>query len=211
MKNEAKAAACLVGSLFLLVGCGGDLRDINQTFTSRSWTHHVAFGTYSVPAGRRLVYAVYREGASAAEQQAPQPSGRSGYADICAEPPPDAVDAYADAVVSSAKGSASTYSGGATFGQARASSSVLGLYRSQGLQFLRDQQTSLCLDVIQGRITAKEYLEERRTIRMDAVGLIEKEMEALKVAASRQPVVVTGATLSDIRQQNDAAAHSAAR
>ncbi len=116
---------------------------------------------------------------------------------VCAEPPPDAVEAYANALSAAIKGV--PVSGGGTLGADVARSFATEaspiLYRTQGLQLLRDSQYHLCTMYLNGVINEDQYRHFFSSIVYNATWLIDREMPALAVAAARTPVVV-GPTVS---------------
>jgi hypothetical protein len=115
---------------------------------------------------------------------------------VCAEAPPDAVDAYANAIAGKADANVSypnsiTAGGSVSLGQSFAVSSGLGLYRSQGLQVLRDQSFGLCVLLAQGIITGSQWATEHAAVLKAAKELIEKEEPAILEAAKRPALVVS--------------------
>jgi hypothetical protein len=139
------------------------------------------YGVMSTTAGRRSIFIGYKD-----------PKGRPfNRAAICAEPPPDAIDALANAITVSASGGDGVNSAQAHFANSLAVSSALGLYRSQGLQLLRDQTFQLCIRAMITEMNIKDWEHLQGSLVTSAVALIEKEMPAIQAAAAKQAVVVT--------------------
>lgn len=138
------------------------------------------YTTLSTSAGRRTILV----------QQALN-GGQSAL--VCAEPPPDALESYANAVALAAHGAASAQGGpmaGAEFGRNFATSAAPMLYRSQGLQMIRDIQFSLCMMRINGFIDDQRYVSLMQRIVLEAAPLIRAEIPAIEKAANRASVVV---------------------
>src|SRR5690349_16432011 len=115
----------------LLSACG------NSPFTARAsnpvivdyqagdWTSMGPFryGIISTTAGRRSIFIDYNQRDNNGNATGPK---------VCAEPPPDAIDAYANALAVSGKGGEGPVNAEAKLERTLAVSSGLGLYRSQG-------------------------------------------------------------------------------
>jgi hypothetical protein len=164
---------CSAMALFALTGCGTQLltnRAANPVITdyqSKSWFEPASYGVLSTTADRRSIFMYYKKGE-------PDPK-------LCAEAPPDAIDAFTSAVQSSLKGSSpSGISAQAELGNTIQLSSALGLYRSQGLQLLRDRSFALCIAWIQGQIrTNEDWKAMIDNAEKDAVSLIKLECRPL--------------------------------
>ncbi|WP_157033558.1 hypothetical protein [Belnapia moabensis] len=135
------------------------------------------YETVSTDAARRTIFIQYRRGGTRADF-------------VCAEPPPDALQAYTNALAAAVKG------GGAesvalelkrTFG----TNAAPMLYRSQGLQFLRDQVFNACLMMMNGVIDAPTYRALLPKLLEASVDLIKNEQQAVQIAAGRQPAALT--------------------
>lgn len=155
-----------------------------EDYVSRRSFGDPAFGMLSGSATRRTILVEF-------------PADKQTRHRICAEPPPDAVEAYANALSAAIKGV--PVSGGGTLGADAARSFATEaspiLYRTQGLQLLRDSQYHLCTMHLNGVINEDEYRRFFASIVYNATWLIDREMPALAVAAARTPVVV-GPTVS---------------
>ncbi|UFN49829.1 hypothetical protein LPC08_04065 [Roseomonas sp. OT10] len=112
-----------------------------------------------------------------------QPAGS-----FCAEPPPDAAEAVASRIatsfeatgtVNAAAGESGNVQGAGSYERALATAVMAMTRRSQGLQFARDQTTSVCQDYLNGRIGREEYLRLRREIIAASVPLIKAEIDKL--------------------------------
>lgn len=171
----------------LLAGCGGSMwtdRATNPVIIDQSnpgWLNPGYYGVLSTTAGRRSIFVAYRD-----------PTGKLlEKPTICAEPPPDAIDAYTNALglaASSGKGSAGSPE--LDIQRTLAVSSALGLYRSQGLQLLRDQEFQLCIMHLSKIIDDTQYLCMYQQMVEVAAGLITREMGAIEIAAGRSGAVV---------------------
>lgn len=138
-----------------------------------------AFGMLSTAATRRTILVEF-----------PRTQGPPNR--VCAEPPPDAIEAYANALSAGLKGV--PVGGGGTLGADVARSFATEaspiLYRTQGLQLLRDSQYHLCTMLLNDVINEEQYRHSFPSIVYDATWLIDREMPALAVPAARTPVVV---------------------
>ena len=113
----------------------------------------------------------------------------------CAEAPPDALEAVAEANRGAISVPTQTpFQAG--LDRSFAVSAAPLLSRSQGLQFARDQMSSLCQLRLSRIITNEDVVREMRTIREQAVSLITAEMPALTEAAKRPAVTVVAPTVS---------------
>lgn len=140
------------------------------------------YGVISTTAGRRSIFIGYKN---------PDGSLLKRPA-ICAEPPPDAIDALANAITISAagKGGGASPEVQAQLANSIAVSSALGLYRSQGLQFLRDQTFQLCIRAMVVNMDPEEWKTEQAALINAALPLIKVEMPAIETAANRWSNVV---------------------
>jgi len=155
-----------------------------EDYVSRRSNGDPAYGMLSGSATRRTILVEF-------------PSDETKVHRVCAEPPPDAVEAYANALSAAVKGV--PVGGGAGLGAEVARSFATEaspmLYRSQGLQMLRDSQYHLCTMFLNGVITRDQYRQLFVNILYNSTWLMDREMPALAVAAARTPVVV-GPTVS---------------
>jgi len=156
-----------------ITGRRGRPQGIMEAITGRSKT----VGILHLNAGRRLVI-------SPAD---PDPVTSRHF--VCAEPPPDALEAVSNSlrVAASATGEAPAR---AEFERAFAVSSGALLYRSQGLQMLRDGMSHLCMMRMNGAINDRQYLAELQALRNLAAPIIMAEIPAITAAAARAPVTV---------------------
>ena len=76
-----------------------------------------------------------------------------------------------------------------------ASSSALGLYRSQGLQMLRDQTFLLCIMLEQEQITLDQWKDHYRDIRREAFQWLKAEIPVMR-ASRATPSANVAAPLS---------------
>jgi hypothetical protein len=108
----------------------------------------------------------------------------SGIGVVCAEPPPDVSEAFAKTMAAelSARG---IPGGGAGMAEGKAGvattiATAVGplLYRSQSLQFLRDQTYMLCLDYFNGIVKSdNEYMETKQQLIHVFEGLLKQEID----------------------------------
>jgi hypothetical protein len=140
------------------------------------------YGVISTTAGRRSIFIGYKDSSG-------HPLDRPA---ICAEPPPDAIDALANAftISASGKGTAVNPEAQAQLANSIAVSSALGLYRSQGLQLLRDQTFQLCIRAMVVHMDPNEWKTEQAALIDAALKLISAEMPAIATAAERWSNVV---------------------
>jgi hypothetical protein len=117
------------------------------------------------------------------------PDARTGRHFTCAEPPPDAIEAVSDSLRAEGAGSGASPAR-VEFERGFAVSSGALLYRSQGLQMLRDGLAHLCNMRMNGVITDAEYLGELRAFRGAAERAIIAEVPAVIEAAKRPPLTV---------------------
>ena len=136
------------------------------------------YSVLSTTGGRRSIFVRYRR------------DGVEPF--VCAEAPPDAIDAYANSLSLSAQGSApSGPSAGLSFAQAFGVNSGLGLHRSQGLQYLRDQSFALCMMLLQDRISPRDWQRMHDEAAARAERLIAQEIPGINAAAAKSPIIVT--------------------
>ncbi|HEY0834786.1 MAG TPA: hypothetical protein VGE72_12835 [Azospirillum sp.] len=118
-------------------------------------------------------------------------SGLNPKGAFCAEPPPDAGEAIASSLEISAllKGP-NALTGGTDASEAKAdfarsiSTALLALTRrSQGLQWARDLNASLCIDYLNSRINPQEYLVLKRRVMERSAELIKDELPVLEKIA----------------------------
>lgn len=123
---------------------------IQDTFDHWPWPFTArAVNTFSTTASRRVVIVSvnHRNSAMGVEDLL-----------ICAEPPPDIGEAFASALASELKAAVKEPKSGITgelsgqYGRAVSTQIAPLLYRTQGLQFLRDGLHSLCIDKMNGWI-----------------------------------------------------------
>lgn len=170
----------LFSVVFLLSGCGLELFSIPATNPTREMnitSSSVPFGPkvatlVAVTAGRRLV-----------TTSAQQDSKTHTYM-TCAEAPPDAADAFAEA---SRGNLAATGQAPVQIEAARgfAVSSGQIFTRSQGIQFGRDWAAQLCRDRMNGTVSDADYQRELRQIRAAAERIIIAEMPAIIAMAKK--------------------------
>jgi hypothetical protein len=190
MNTQVVRALASAGLCINLAGCGISALStrasnpvIDHIVTEGGYlTGKPLYGVISTTAGRRSTFIKYNV---------------NGGSDVCSEAPPDAIDAYSNALSTAVQGkAASGPSAEASFANSFGVSSGLGLYRSQGLQYLRDQSFSLCLMLINGHIDTQQWID----LHEDAVNrtetLIRLEMPAIEAAASRPPLIVTAPNVS---------------
>ncbi len=139
-----------------------------------------AYTTLSMNAGRRTILVQYRS------------LDNDGRPRICAEAPPDALEAYANAAAIAARGSAGASGGslGAELGRNLGTSAAPLLYRTQGLQMLRDLQFTLCIIRLNGTITDQQYLSTIDKFIPQAIALVRAEIPAIVESAKRAPVTI---------------------
>lgn len=144
-----------------------------------------SFTTLSMNAGRRTVLVQL------------QPLG-GGPPRVCAEAPPDALEAYANAAALATRGSAGPSGGslGAEFGRSFGTSATPLLYRTQGLQMIRDLQFTLCVMRLNGTITDQQYLLTLERFIPPAMQLVYDEIPAIVKAAERQSTTVVAPTVT---------------
>lgn len=188
-RSVARRIAPFVSLLppLLVAGCGTSI------FATRATDPVVIDGFYgnvqtpyyevvSTTAGRRSIFVQFRN-----------PDGtRVDKPHICSEPPPDAVDALANSLTLSAKGGAGGSNGpqgSVDFSHYYDVASQLGLYRSQGLQFLRDQTFQLCLRAIMTTMSPSDWAQQQQSLISTAETLIEKEMPAIAAAKNAATTV----------------------
>jgi hypothetical protein len=107
---------------------------------------------------------------------------------FCAEPPPDAAGQFAAILAAEAKGPAGDKEISAEL-QASVALSMKQLFqRTQGVQFYRDGQFSLCNLYLNGAISEEEYVHEVSSLRESAARLIELEIPHLQ-KLSFDPIV----------------------
>lgn len=149
------------------------------------------YALFSTGATRRTILIDYNTGDREKGHAGPR---------VCSEPPPDAIEAYANALsaafraqaeTTAAQGAKASSDTSAEVARTFATAAAPMLYRSQGLQLLRDKQYHLCNMRLNGDITRKEYLDRLDAAANDARELILAEMPALCVAAARPTVVVS--------------------
>ena len=141
------------------------------------WTFtNYRYQTVSTDAGRRTIFVRYR-----------QNDGRADF--VCAEPPPDALQAYTNAIAAAIKEGGAT---GASLNLSRelSTSAAPLLYRSQGLQLLRDQMFNLCLMLMNGTLKPDAYNNRVTSLIAVSAELIKLEQNALTAAATRSPTIV---------------------
>ena len=110
------------------------------------------YETISTDASRRTIFVRYRKGETRADF-------------VCAEPSPDALQAYASAIAAAAEGGSGGIEAAFDFSSTDSTSAAPLLYRSQGLQLFRDQIFNLCIMMMNGTIKNDEYLVFPRVIR----------------------------------------------
>lgn len=185
MNTHGVRALASAAFLISLTGCGMSALStramnpvIDHTVTEGGYYFgKPLYGVLSTTAGRRSTFVKYKE---------------NGETDICSEAPPDAIDAYADALSAAAQGSVPSGPGAQlSVSKSFAVSSGLGLYRSQGLQYLRDQSFSLCLMLVNKHIEGPEWIRMHDEAVARSERLIQLEMEAIKSSAARAPLIVS--------------------
>ena len=153
---------------------------IGDPIRGQFW-HNPRFAAVSTTAGRRTIFVRY------ASDNLPE--------FVCAEPPPDALDAFASAAATAvrASGRSSPVPADvqAQFSRAFATGTAPMLYRSQGLQFYRDSLSSYCTMAMKGHVNNDQYFRLVGELRKQAVELIKAEMSAIKVAAGREVKIVS--------------------
>jgi len=103
----------------------------------------------------------------------------------CAEAPPDVAEAFSAAVAAGLDQSIALEQGSDTKVGARSAGNFLReaatavaplLYRTQGLQFYRDVQYSLCIDLLSGRLKEEEYNKKKENLFHKSLALIKIEV-----------------------------------
>lgn len=178
----------------LLAACGNSPFSTRATnpvivdYQTGEWTGTQAFryGIISTTAGRRSIFIDYNTR-----------NGSNDGPKVCAEPPADAIDSFANAfsLIGSGKGEG-VAEAKAELSRNFAVSSGLGLYRSQGLQLLRDQTFLLCIMLSQGMIDKTQWEDTYEKVRVAAVDLIKAEEPAMVEAAKRPALVVAAPQVS---------------
>jgi len=143
------------------------------------------YGTLSTSAGRRTILVEF-------------PNTRSPSARLCAEPPPDAIESYANALAVAARASAQaqvpvTASGEFSRGFSTGAAPIL--YRTQGLQLFRDVQFTLCVMYLNGVISHEAYFTQILAMIPVVKDLIKEEMKAIEIAAAKSATIVQAGQL----------------
>jgi|APTNR8051073442_1049403.scaffolds.fasta_scaffold08062_3 hypothetical protein len=111
--------------------------------------------------------------------------------EACAEPPPDVAESFSEAIAAGFKAAVAveqgtdTKIGGSLAGQyARELATQVAplLYRTQGLQVLRDSQYTLCVDRMSGYINEEDYIQKKDNRFKQALLLIALELPVMKEA-----------------------------
>jgi hypothetical protein len=119
----------------------------------------------------------------------------------CPEASPDAIAAFSHSLQTSLTGKAGSNADvGGSLNAAAALSASLGLYRSQGLQLLRDRSFSLCIERAVGKLSDVQYVELTKLAEKDAVALIKLEMPAIVIAAGKGYATATAPQLGQAVQ-----------
>ncbi|WP_159997093.1 hypothetical protein [Roseomonas sp. 18066] len=193
--------ATLLLSCLMLGGCGTGLfteRGANPVLLDRFGEHQGRpdYGVIATGAEKRLVLIRYDKD----DGKIPEV--------VCTEPPPDALSAVASAFGAAARAAAEAPAAGqgaasvaAEFNRSFSSSSSAMLYRSQGLQLIRDLQFTLCVSRMnaleQGDgITARSYEARLDRVIELGVSLIRAEMPAIQEAAGRPLPAAAAPTLN---------------
>lgn len=145
------------------------------------------YGTIATTAGRRLIFIRYANKGQNPGQRVSR---------VCAEPPPDAIDALANRISASGSGGNGTATAKAQLARSFAVSSGLGLYRSQGLELLRDEEFQLCMRDMEDPMSNRLWLKHDNKIMRTASKLIQEEMKAIKAYDSRPTMIVKAPNLS---------------
>jgi hypothetical protein len=135
------------------------------------------YETISTNASRRTIFVRYRKDGE-----------RSDF--VCAEPSPDALQAYASAISALAKGGTTAANAALGINSTQNTSAMPILYRSQGLQLFRDQVFNLCLMRMNDNIDDEEYVKLLESSSLLAADLIRVEQKAVETAAARTPVIL---------------------
>ena len=169
-----------------LMGCGASLLSDRATdpitidFQSNPGPGtRPGYGIIATTAGRRVIFLFHGTATV---------NGTAGRSVVCAEPPPDAVDSFTNALSLTGKGGPS---GAVNVDISRqlAVSSGLATRRSQGLQWARDQSFYACIDLANNLITPDQYRAKMDTIQQEAIGLITTEVNLWGSATAPTPVV----------------------
>mgnify|MGYP000315444549 CR=1 FL=1 len=174
----------------LISGCGTAAfteRKANPIIKSKIGTLDVAANT----AARRNVYVRTNDTEAAKERryqlgQLGIVGGRKG--EMCAEPPPEAIEALVASFTAQAKAAnAKGDSFEAGFERGLSTSIASTFKRSQGIQFYRDVAFTMCTSMLNGYIEPSEYVTQLWKIR-DLAGEVMKE--EFKTGAWTQPASV---------------------
>jgi hypothetical protein len=137
------------------------------------------------------------------------PNDKSQPSLLCTEPPPDAVEAYANAFSAAVSASQPSQSAASLeLARSFATSAAPMLYRTQGLQMLRDSQYHLCNMYLNGVIDPADYQRMFQQVVAESASLIRAEMPAVQAAATRSSSSVTPPSISLPRQGSGAGAAS---
>jgi hypothetical protein len=156
-------------------------------------TGYSDYGVLSTTASRRLIMA---------------PMSGPHVGKFCAEPPPDVGEAFASSFSAAGSGSGTTPGSAGTaeikaqaeFHRAIATAIAALLRRSQGLQWARDQRTALCVDYLNGALSATQYEEAIKRVERMSFDLIREEIPRLadvKLPEIVAPPVVIAPTKKD--------------
>jgi hypothetical protein len=146
----------------------------------------------STDASRRTIIFRFQNAELAAKDQ-PETALSQPY--VCGEPPPDALQAYANAITAALKANSNV---SANLGSNLATAAAPLLYRSQGLQFARDSLFFLCQARMNGVFssennkasTDEKYFKLWRETNIMALQMVHDEIPALIEAAKRNPTTV---------------------
>lgn len=174
MKIPITALSCLL----LMVGCGDRrftpraINPVTEDYISARGNNN--YSVISTRPDRRSVFINLLPG--------------QNYADICAEPPADAAEAFASsqslqlsrtpaaAAPATATSNASQAAASAALNSSLSTAVGALLARSQGLQWQRDQMFYLCIEKMNGTISAAEYLQLRLEVMRTSAALIQNEV-----------------------------------
>ena len=164
MSNRFKPSGIATVSVALvLTGCGL-LNPLEEDYVSANFKREI--GTLVNNAGNRLT--VVRM-----QKRGPRADGVLRRGEFCSEPPPDAMVAFAQSWVGKLENAADNE---LNIAHTLASSMGPLLYRSQGLQWNRDNMAYLCMAHMNGRINDDEYHILMQKVLDDSKAIILKEV-----------------------------------
>lgn len=180
---------------FIVVACltlPGSLGGCGQRYFSDRATNPVVGDYISYGTGSRR-FGILSTAATRRSIVVQIPAERTQASLLCTEPPPDAVEAYANAISAAVSGSnkASDTTASVDLARSFATSAAPMLYRTQGLQMLRDSQYHLCNMYLNGVLSKVDYQRMFEAVMLRSAELIKAEMAAVRAAAGRSQSAVT--------------------